>query len=127
MKRFFVLSLPLILAACSTTGMAPAQSYRAAGQSDQWAISSSFTKTQQAFSWSYDYQITILIDGSPVLSGLLSDSALELSGMHQGKRVDSSCVKTLTSDLWSRGGQRESARCTVFINNERAATLIVGA
>lgn len=126
MNRVLSLSTLIFLASCSTTGQSPSQPYRAIGQSAPWSISSHYTKTPSKFSWSSDYEFSILIDGSVALSGTLSDSPVDLLGTYQGKRIEASCAKILTADNWSRNGQRESARCTVFIDNERAATLSLG-
>lgn len=127
MKRIATLCAAIVLAACTTVGGAPAQSYRAVGESDMWSISASAIKTPNKFSYSAAYDIQILIDGQPVLSGKLDDAVLDMTATHRGKRVEASCVKVSRVDFWSPGGKIENARCTVFVNNERAATLTIDA
>lgn len=127
MKHALIIAAAVALAACTTTGGAPAQSYRAVGEVDQWSISATATKTPNKFSWSASYEITILIDGKPVMAGLLDDATLDLTGTHRGKRVEASCVKVSRVNYWAAGGKDENARCTVFVNNERAATLTIEA
>lgn len=125
MKRITALLLALTVTGCASTHtfQASPQFYRAKGQDDQIQITGKIVQDikQGAFTATIKNHVTIFFNGQPQIDGFLDGSQSgELSGQpFEGKNTSASCsAKAVTKD-WSE------LKCIVFIDNERAATLIM--
>lgn len=114
MKAFAIISAAAILAGCATT--TPVQSYRPANYAGAaWNISGSLDEVSN--------KLTVTINGQKAVEGALSmwDSSGELSGKYEGRNVAASCRSSGTVSRYYSNYKRE---CIIFVDNERAATLV---
>lgn len=125
MKRITALLLALTVTGCASTHtfQAAPQFYRAKGQDNQIQITG---KVQQDIKYSitgdtYLNKVTIYFNGMPQIEGLLDiQQNGELSGQpFEGKNTSASCSGKPVTREWTE------LKCIVFIDNERAATLIM--
>lgn len=126
MKRLACLVLPLALAACASTAVAPSQYYRSAGAADQVAIAGTLRQSDGLFSTSNDVAITF--NGERVAGGVFTGGSAEFSGTHGGKPVLADCSAVAAgsmSHILMWGSDRTDVKCTVFIAGERAASFLL--
>lgn len=130
MKRFSAAALCLALVACATppTSSAPGF-YRPKGADSQHQITGQLSPAD-AFSTSRS--VTILIDGDLAAAGRIESDGGQIAGAWRGRRVESDCSMTggpwtgLTAATLSLvGADRPGVRCLVFIDGERAASLVM--
>lgn len=104
MKHALIATTLVILTGC--TSVASTQGYRPANYAGSpWMISGEMNQASN--------EITITINGTPVATGKLSlwTGDGDVVGSYEGKAVMVSCIT------------KYGTRCTVFIENERAASL----
>lgn len=125
MKRITALLLALTVTGCASTHtfQAAPQFYRAKGQDNQIQITGN---VQQDYEDKILYgtvknKVTIYFNGIPQIEGLLdAQQNGELSGHpFEGKNTSASCSGKPVTREWTE------LKCIVFIDNERAATLIM--
>lgn len=124
--RYLAFLAALALAGCATTTQAPAQFYRAAGQSDQLAIAGTLHQTIGLTSASNDVSITI--NGQRVAGGTFSGGSMEFHGSYAGKPVLADCAAVAAGNFMYQmtyGFDRTDVKCTVFLAGDRAANFLM--
>jgi len=121
MKKLPLLFLmSIILARCVTTtnDVSPRQSYRPNGSKELWDISGSMNSEYNQITGAIQRVLNVYINEEPVIHGTLSPMATgELSGKYKNHKVNSICASEMKTQTWM------DVRCTILIDNERAATL----
>lgn len=105
MKKTLLSAIAAVLLAGCSTVSAPI-AYRPANHSGPpWSIGGQLDA----------YDLTITVNGEKAVTGRLSlwDGSGEFSGAYSGARLEASCAS-----------KNATVRCMVFVNGERAATLI---
>lgn len=125
MKRITALLLALTVTGCASTATyhASPQFYRAKGQDDQIQITGQ-VKQDVSYSITGDKasnKVSIFFNGQTQIEGLLDGRGFgEFSGQkYNDKNTSASCSAKHVSKEWVE------LKCIVFIDNERAATLIM--
>ncbi|MDP8568615.1 hypothetical protein [Methylophilus aquaticus] len=125
MKKVIIIFAAALLSACAKHYVyeSSPQFYRAKGQDDQTKITGKIEQSRKINllnTISVD-KITIYFDGIEQIVGYLDDELTgELEGKpFNGKKTSASCSsKSLSNNL-------AEIRCIVFIDNERAATIVI--
>lgn len=125
MKKTALLLALSLLAGCATTQtyQAAPQFYRAKGQDNQLKITGKIQQEfkEGVFESTVKNHVTIFFDGMPQIDGILDASQTgELTGDdYNGKHTSAACSSKRITKGWAE------LKCIVFIDNERAATLIM--
>jgi len=120
MRIFLAVLTVLLLGGCVTTSVdvSPRQSYRPANSKELWDISGSLTSKFDQLYGTVGRQLSVYVNEELAIQGTLSPMATgELSGNYKNHRVNSICASEMKTETWL------DVRCTILINNERAATL----
>ena len=112
----------IILTGCTSMShdQSPSQTYRPQGASHQITITGDLSNTfkDQLFETKVQRELTVKADGAQIIKGYLGANATgRIDGEYNGERVEADCTSRRVSANWI------DIRCTIFINNERAATL----
>lgn len=125
MKKLITLAAVLSLTACvhqASYNSAP-QYYRAKGQDAQTVITGKLDQSVKdgVFTDEKHHHLTIYFDGNPQIIGELDRQGTgEFTGQdYNNKKTSASCSAKPTSKTTAE------LKCIVFIENERAATLIM--
>lgn len=120
-KRLPIVFIILLLAGCTATAIdvSPRQSYRPPNSKELWSISGSLSSQFDQLSGAVRQRVLdVYIDDEHVIHGGLSAMATgELSGKYKNHKVNSICASEIKTQNWIE------VRCTILIDNERAATL----
>lgn len=109
-----------MLTGCVTTtsDVSPRQSYRPNGSKELWDISGSMNSEYNQITGAVQRVLDVYINDEPTIHGTLSPMATgELSGKYKNHKVNSICASEMKTETWL------DVRCTILIDNERAATL----
>lgn len=115
-----LLILAVLLSGCAINAMdvSPRQSYRPPGSKELWDISGSMHSNYDRLTGVTLRQLAVSINETPVINGNLSAMATgELTGRYKDHKVNSICTSEVKTESWM------DVRCTILIDNERAATL----
>ena len=100
------------------TDVSPRQSYRPANSNELWDISGSINSEFDQITGTTRKILDVYVNDEQAIHGALSAMATgELSGRYKDHKVNSICASEQKTPMWI------DVRCTVLIDNERAATL----
>ena len=119
-KLLLSIFMLIILTGCTTTthDISPRQSYRPSGSDELWDISGSVENNWDQITGVVQRTLYVQINDEQVIQGTLSRMATgELSGKYKNHKVNSICASEMKTQTWLE------VRCTILIDNERAATL----
>lgn len=119
-KKFLALLLPIFLIGCTTKAVdvSPRQSYRPANSSELWDISGSLNSEFDQIMGTAKRTLHVYINDELAIRGNLTPMATgELTGNYRKHKVNSICASEQKTANWI------DVRCTILIDNERAATL----
>jgi hypothetical protein len=122
MNKVLSIFILLFLTGCATTtkDVSPAQSFRPKGSEDLWRITGHIDSEfkQGLMGDTVSRILNVYINGTLAIKGGLSPKATgELIGKYEEHDIVSICASELKAKNWIE------VRCTILVDNERAATL----
>jgi len=118
LPSFLLLTVLLAGCAINAVDVSPRQSYRPPGSKELWDISGSLNSKYDQLTGVTQRYLSVYINETPVINGGLSAMGTgELIGRYNDHKVNSICTSEVKTETWM------DMRCTILIDNERAATL----